>query len=328
MMGQTHLDVYAKRDDVRVVAVADSSPDRLAGNRSAQGNIDGQAQGGCDLSAARKYSDAYDLIADPEVDIVDLCVPTPLHRSLGEASILAGKHTLIEKPLGRTAKDAAALAQAAESAPVVSMPAMCMRFWPGWDWLRDVIHNGRFGTFKSLTLRRLTSLAPGPFYADGQANGGAVLDLHIHDTDFVYWCLGRPDAVSSAGYIGATGKIDHVHTTYRYTDGPMVIAEGGWSMQPGFGFEMQYLANFENATAKFDINAEHPLQLIEPGAESWAAVELPEAMGYTYEIDYFLTCIREGRPPQRVTLADAAASIAIVEAEVQSVGTGRPVTLK
>lgn len=319
MMGQTHLDVYAARDDVRVVAVADTDAERLNGLSVTAGNISGQSQGHADLAGVKRYTDAAELIADPEVDVADLCVPTPLHRPLGEASIRAGKPTLIEKPLARTSEDAEALAALAESMDVPCMPAMCMRFWPGWDWLRDAIQDQRFGRLRSLSLRRLTSLAPGAFYRDGQANGGAILDLHIHDTDFVCWCLGVPESVVSAGYVGATGMIDHVHTTYSYPDGPMVTAEGGWSMTPGFGFEMQYLANFENATARFDINQPHKLEVIERGHDAWSPIDLPDGMGYAYEINYFLGCVREGRAPKIVTLRDAAVGLRVVEAEVQSI---------
>ena len=84
------------------------------------------------------------------------------------------------------------------------------------------------------------------------ACGGAILDLHIHDTDFVQHCFGKPKAVFSRGYSRPTNAIDHVLTHYLYDDVPLVTAEGGWAMTPGFGFQMQYTVNFERATAVFD----------------------------------------------------------------------------
>ena len=69
MMGQTHLDVYAKRPDVRVVAISDRDPDRLSGKTRATGNVEGQAQGAFDLSQANGYAEGMDLIKDKDLAV-------------------------------------------------------------------------------------------------------------------------------------------------------------------------------------------------------------------------------------------------------------------
>lgn len=323
MMGSTHLDVYAKLEGVRVLAISDANPARLSGQESAGGNIEGQSQGGIDLSMARKYADGMELIADADVDLVDICLPTPLHRAFGEAALAAGKHVLIEKPLARTSEDAEALVEAAANAKGLAMPGMCMRFWPGWDWLAAAVAEGRYGAVRSAHFRRVTSHPGGPFYSDGEACGGALLDLHIHDTDFIQHCFGVPEAVSSRGYSVVTGRPDHVMTQYHYgQSGPMVSAEGGWAMAEGFGFEMQYTVNFEKATAVFDLAKDQPLKLIQNGKAE--AVELPAGMGYEHEIRYFIDCITQSRSPQRVTLRHGLTSVQIVEAEARSIASGKP----
>ena len=205
------------------------------------------------------------------------------------------------------------------------MIGMCMRFWPGWDWVKAAIDDQRFGRVRAAQFRRVTSHPGGPFYANGDACGGALLDLHVHDTDFVKYCFGMPEAVASVGYSHVTDKVDHVFTRYDYPDGPVVTAEGGWAMSPGFGFEMQFAVNFERATAKFDSANASPLTLFEPGHDG-RAVELVPGMGYEHEIGYFLDCIKRGQAPTRVTVADAAETMKIAEAEERSVArAGRPV---
>jgi predicted dehydrogenase len=328
MMGNTHLDVYAKRKDVRVVAIADADVDRLSGQAKAQGNVKGQAQGAFDLARVRRYTEGMDLIHDPKVQLVDVCLPTPMHRAYGEAALAAGKHLLIEKPLCRTAKDAFALAAAAQKAKTLAMPAMCMRFWPGWTWLKDAIADQRYGKCLAATFRRVAQ-HPGGFYINGEMSGGAILDLHIHDVDFVQWLFGVPAAVTTQGYSKTTGKPDHVLTQYEFADKDapkLVAAEGGWVMASGFGFNMAYTANFEQATAVFDFSAVHKLMLYQAGKQP-APVDLPDAMGYELEIAYFVDCIAKGRKPQTVTLKDAAQSVQIVEAEARSMRTGKRVTL-
>ena len=84
--------------------------------------------------------------------------------------------------------------------------------------------------------------------------------------------------------------------------------------------------NFERATAVFDLAADQSLRLIEGGVSQ--NVELPAGMGYEHEVDYLLRCIAEGRQPQTVTVAQAAESVRLVEAEASSIASGRRVALR
>lgn len=322
-MGCTHLDVYAKRDDVQVVAVSDLLPARLSGTERAAGNVKGQAQGGFDLNqpGLKKYDQGKKLIRDKSVDLVDICLTTPLHLEYARAALKAGKHVLVEKPLARTTRDAKKLAAAADAATGMAMCAMCMRFWPGWTWLKQAVSDQRFGAVQAAAFRRVASHPGGAFYANGELCGGALLDLHIHDTDFIQHLFGMPRSVSSIGYSKITGAVDHVLTRYQYDHVPLVVAEGGWAMAPGFGFTMQFTVNFDAATAVFDLAAAKPLMVYRPN-EQPQAVDLPPKMGYELEIDYFINCINSGRKPTVVTLADAARSVQIAEAEAKSVAAG------
>ncbi|MEM6852852.1 MAG: Gfo/Idh/MocA family oxidoreductase [Planctomycetota bacterium] len=326
-MGQTHLDVYAKLDGVRVAAVADLDEARLSGAEKAGGNIEGQAQAGFDLSdsSVKKYRDGLDLIADPEIHVVDICVPTPGHLPMGLASLQASKHTLIEKPLARTYEQALQLANAAEQAweqhRAVSMCAMCMRFWPGWDWLRDAVHDQRYGKVLAATFRRVAPFPGGDFYANGVASGGAILDLHIHDLDFIRHAFGPPEEVNSTGYSKITGQPDHVLTTFRYavghphlTENALVFAEGGWAMSDGFPFTMRYTVNFENATADFDLaRGDHSVHIYRDGQTETPDLPGAGAMGYEHELRYFLDCVRDGQQADRITLRDAVASLKVLD---------------
>jgi predicted dehydrogenase len=326
MMGLTHLDVYGARKDVRVIAIGDADPDRLSGKTRAVGNVQGQAQGGFDYAAVRKYSDAAALIADPEVDVVDICLPTALHHRFALAALKAGKHVLVEKPLARTAESAFEIASAAKRSKGICMCALCIRFWPGWSWLKDAIGAGTYGKVRAAKFRRVATHPGGPYYSDGKASGGAALDLHIHDTDFVHYLFGMPRAVFSRGYSQVSGAIDHLSTQYIFDDVPLVEAEGGWVMSPSFPFTMQYTVNFERATAVYDLASPQPLKIYRGGKEDPVALE--PGMGYAIEIDYFLDCIGRGTPPARATLESAAGSVKIVEAEVESVRVGKPVEIR
>ncbi len=326
MMGTTHLDVYSKHPGVEVFAVADIDPDVLRGRKTAAGNVKGQAAGGFDLAKVRQYDEGLKLIADPDVDLVDICLWTPLHVKYAKAALAAGKHVLCEKPMCRTAREAAALAAAAATAKGYYMTAMCMRFWPGWDWLKTAIAKRTYGKCLAAHFRRVTSPIRKPFYLDGKRCGGAILDLHIHDTDFVQYCFGVPEAVYSRGYSRPTSEPDHVLTHYLYPDVPLVTAEGGWAYADGFGFKMQFTVNFERATAAFDFDGKNNVTLTRPGQPA-EKVEVGDTMGYQHEIAYLIECIQKRRRPAIVTPADGVNTMRIVEAERKSVRTGRVVKL-
>ena len=212
------------------------------------------------------------------------------------------------------------------------MCAMCMRFWPGWTWLKDAIDKRTYGKVYSASFRRMATMPPGAFYINGQLSGGAILDLHIHDADFVQFLFGTPTSVFSRGYSKTSGQIDHIVTHYIYEDGetrgaPIVTAEGSWAMQAPYEFRMQFTVNFDKATAVYDLlRGDEPLLLYHDGKRE--AVELEKCMGYDKEIDYFLDCIERGERPGRVTIEDAANAIKLVEAEAKSVMTGKPVRVK
>jgi predicted dehydrogenase len=270
-----------------------------------------------------------ELIKDPGVQAVDICLPTPLHHKVTLAALEAGKHVLVEKPLARTSADAFAMAKAAEAAyaknKTIAMPAMCMRFWPGWSHLKKMVEEKEAGRVLAARFQRVATHPGGAFYKDAELSGAAALDLHIHDTDFVRFLFGTPKSVFTRGYSHVTGGIDHLVTSYQFDEVPLVTAEGGWAMSSGFSFQMQYQINFERATAVFDLNAAQPLMLYSDGAGEAKVVE--GTMGYLHEIKYFLECVAKGERPTTVTMHDAAEAIRVVEAEVESIRRGEVVGL-
>jgi len=159
--------------------------------------------------------------------------------------------------------------------------------------------------------------------------GGALLDLHVHDTDFINYCFGMPSAVFSQGYKGPSGGIDHVATHYIYDqsqNAPLVTAEGTWTMQEGYGFNMSYTANFEKATACYLLDVEETLTLFRSSYEP-EIIKLDEGMGYEFEIRSFVNDILSNKTININLLKQAAESVAIIEAEMVSIKSCSVVTL-
>lgn len=325
MMGGVHLDVYSRQQDVKVAAIADRIEDKRNGRARTALNLSAQQQGFTAYDAAQQFAEGIDLIHKADVDLVDICVPTPQHVDLAIAALKAGKHVLVEKPLARTSADGARLIAAAKESNKFIMNALCMRFWPGWSWLKDAIDSGRYGKVLAAQFRRCSSF-PGGWYSNADDSGGALLDLHVHDVDFIQYVFGLPRAVRSVGYSRETTGLDHISTQYLFDNVPFVTAEGGWAMAQEFGFNMQYCVNFEQATAIFDLSKSPVLQLCMRG-KGKTDVELQPGMGYDYEIRYLLDCIAGGKRPTQASVESAANAIRIVEAELRSVRENREVTI-
>jgi predicted dehydrogenase len=326
-MGITHIKAYRQIPDARLVAVCDAV--RLPVNgvlAGVSGNI--SSSDAIDLGKHIKtYQKLDDLLANPDVEVVDLCVPTPLHSPQAIAALKAGKHVVCEKPLARTSTLARDIVKAAKSAKGFFMPAMCMRFWPGWAWLKDLVADKTYGKVLTARFRRV-SAPPGwsrASYFKGGDSGGALLDLHIHDTDFVQFVFGRPQSVFSCGQSRFSGAIDHVVTHYKVRGGATVYAEGSWLLASGFN--MSYTVMFERATLDFDsARGAEALRLDEEGKPS--RVIKPQGVdGYVGELQHMIRSIQAGKRPTVVTAQDALSAVEICEAEEESVKTGRVVKL-
>lgn len=315
-MGCTHARAYqaAARAGYpcRLAAVCDPSAEKRSGQIAAGGNIatGESADRLFDAQNVRGYERPEDLLADRSVGLVSICTYTDSHVDLAIAALNAGKHVLVEKPIALDSASVRRLADATRSARTLCMPAMCMRFWPGWDWLHARIADRSLGSLRSVTFTRLGSgpTWAGDFYRDLARSGGALFDLHIHDTDFVYWCFGRPRTITSVG----DGM--HVTTLYGFESGPAhVVAEGAWDLAPKAGFRMRFLATFERGTAEFDINRTPWLAL--HTASATQDVELPAGTGYDWEIRHLVEQIAEGSRALRATMDDAVAVAELLELE-------------
>ncbi len=320
-MGRTHLGAYRAANELgfanELVAVCDSDPERRAGRAGGQGNLESNASDGrmFDPQIVRAYATPAQLFADEQVELVSICTHTDSHVELASAALKAGKHVLVEKPVAVNSTDIARLLEVAEAADTLCMPAHCMRFWPGWDYLKDCIDSGELGPVRSAVFRRLGSPpAWSPdFYASPERTGGALVDLHIHDADFVRHCFGAPERVTAAG------TIDHLTAIYHYPGGPAhVVAEGGWDHSAGFAFQVRYVVVFEHATLEFDL-ARSPRLTISRGGEV-SAVELPGGDGYVGEVCHLLSKVKHGARDLRVTLREAHELAVMLEDERQQLG--------
>src|SRR5688500_9511994 len=155
-MGRNHFNQYEKlKESATVVALCDKEADRRVGDwSSVGGNIADKTGSKRDLGNIKPYVEWQDMLADPKVDLVDICVPTFVHKQIATAALKAGKHVLCEKPMGLSVEDCDEMIAAAKSSKGRFMVAQVIRFWPEYVYLKRTIDGRALGELKALHLRR------------------------------------------------------------------------------------------------------------------------------------------------------------------------------
>lgn len=314
MMGKKHAEVYQQLSKVCIAGVVDTRGEALRESLCA-----------CGLGEVRLFADLASALEEEDFSSVDICLPTDLHRAMALQAFEAGKHVFCEKPIALSTEDACAMTDAARLADRQLMVGHCIRFWPDYVALKCLVDSGEHGQLLSLSLDRRTG-RPGSSVGDWTNKPerclGAALDLHIHDSDFLMYLLGPPASVVSQGLRDETGW-SSIATHYLY-DGCLVTAEGAWNYPVNWGFQMSYRAVFERAALDYDSRSGLALT---SGDAAPVALPVSPHDGYYHELAYFIECLERAEPVAISTGDQAAASLDLVLAEIESAASGRPISL-
>jgi predicted dehydrogenase len=336
-MGMIHYLAAAKLTGGRVVALCSRDPKKLAGDWTGiQGNF-GPKGSQMDLSEHARFEDIGELLADPRVELVDLCVPNDEHARLAIRALKAGKHVLVEKPIALTTRDADAMVAAARSSGKLLMVAHVLPFFPEFAFAAEAVRTGLYGALRAAHFKRVISRPDwSKGIADAARSGGAALDLHIHDTHFITLLRSVPRAVHARGVVEA-GAVVHLTTQYLYDDPNLTVsAVSGALSQAGRPFTHGFEIYLERATLAFEFanlggqgSVLTPLSVILPDG----TVECPQ-LGSGDPIDVFAEELA-------VAVASAAAEVVppalsgelarqalmICHAEIESVKTHQAVAI-
>jgi len=170
---------------------------------------------------ARAHGSAEALVADPEVDIVYIASPHPMHRDGALLALNAGKHVLIEKSITVNEAQAREIAELAEAKGLLAMEAMWTRYLPHMVRIREIIAAGTLGEVRSLQADHTQSLPLDPAHRINalELGGGALLDLGIYPISFAWDILGEPTTVQAVGRIIETGADSEVATVMTHPGG-------------------------------------------------------------------------------------------------------------
>lgn len=287
------------------------------------------------------YTDYHALLENPDIHVVNVCVPSGLHAQIGIDAARAGKHVLMEKPIALNLDDADALIEACEQAGVTLGVVLQNRFNPPMRDLRALVDSGALGRLMlgSATVRWYR---PQEYYEDGwhgtwAMDGGALMNQSIHHIDALQWLMGDVESVFAyAGTLAHRMEAEDVGVAVvRFKSGALATIEGSTITWPEnlegsvalFGergsVKVGGTALNRKILWKVEGQLEHERELL-----MHDTVDPPTVYGYSHreQIIEMATAIREGRQPSTHG-REARRSLALVCAIYESVRTRREVLM-
>jgi UDP-N-acetylglucosamine 3-dehydrogenase len=313
-IGAIHLSTYANMPEAEVVGVADARPEVAAAGAATVG--------------ARTYSSYEDLIASEEVDMLDICLPTAYHRDLALKAAREGKHVIVEKPLARNLEDAEAIIEGFSGDGGRLFVGHIVRFFPEYAKIKAMIDAGELGTIGVARTSRRSPFLLGwnDWYADWRISGGVMVDLIIHDFDFLRWALGEVERVYAKGVLGREyNRLDYALVTLRFACGAIAHVEGQWGYPGPFNYSIEVAGS--RALVTVDSTEPPSLQLLGGDLGSGESPDVVTGKSpFQTELEHFIHCAETGEESV-VEPKDAYEALRIGIATTESAMTGRPVTL-
>jgi predicted dehydrogenase len=183
-----------------------------------------------DLGLETAHGSYEELVSDPNLDIIYVATPHPMHAENAILAIEAGKHVLVEKSFTVNAAQARAIRDAATANGVFAMEAMWTRFLPSMLRIRQIVTSGQIGEVRTMeaTHQQYLPYERAPRLHEPELGGGALLDLGIYPMSFFHYILGKPDHISASATLTDLGVDEIIATTFDYSSGAKSVSLCGF----------------------------------------------------------------------------------------------------
>jgi len=337
-MGWIHYLAYKNVAGIELGAVCSRDPKKLAGDwRGIQGNF-GPPGEQVDLSAVSKYAEFEQMLADPNIDLIDICLPPDLHCEATLKALAAGKHVFVEKPMALTADECQRMVAAAGKAGKQVLVGHVLPFFAEYVYAREAIASGKYGRLIGGSFKRIISdpLWLKDFY-DPRKVGGPLVDLHVHDAHFIRMLFGQPTSVFSQGRMRGE-VVEYCNTFFQFADPSLVVsASSGVVNQQGRPFTHGFEIHLEKATLNYELawvageSSPRMLPLTVFDSDGKAIVpELPASgpiQPFEAEIAEVVRSIESGRPSDILGGALACDAVVLCHRQTDSVRLGKAVVV-
>jgi predicted dehydrogenase len=325
--GYMHTEVYKQFPDIKIAGIADIKGDRAKYLAEKTGTI--------------PFYSIDSFLSKPDITIIDLCIPTYLHKEFVLKIAESGKDIICEDPIALKIEDAEEMIKKCQEKKIRLMIGDIIRFWPEYSYLKKVYDTKRFGNLLSITFTRLSSkplLSADNWVLNNDYSGGPLLDIHIHDIDFLLYLTGKkPEKVYTAGK--KTDNIyEHIYTTYKFSDGIIANAECGWDLPRNYPSLTSFTGIFEKAVVEYNSRNKPSLIIYYADGKTdrplieTKTIQTPEGNtinlgGYFYKLRYLIEHTIANKPFQVVNSNNILTSLQIVSKEKESLETDKEVLI-
>ncbi len=283
---------------------------------------------------SRPVGSPDELYRQPDFEAVVICLPTFTRLESLRQAVAAGKHIFCEKPLALDSAMASAIQDLLRGYSKTVMVGQVLRFFWEYSNLRKMVLEGRIGQTGTIRLSRCVGYpGNGSWYSEESRSGGLILDLLIHDLDFLLWTFGEvkrvfAQTVKSQG----AANIDYALLHLQMKSGALAHLEGSWAHPVGSFRQTVELAgsggilSYDSAAAKsFDLQS-----TLEKEEMTGSRISLPETDPehdpYFLELKHFVGCLREGQPVQ-IPWQEALKACEVAFCAMESAKKGIPIQI-
>jgi predicted dehydrogenase len=313
-MGRLHASMYARIDGVQVTAVCDEDADC--------------AQTLADLAGAQCFQSFERMLAEADFEAVSITLPSYLHKPYTLQAARAGKHVICEKPIALNLEDADEMIRCCEENGVRLFVGHVVRFFPEYVHMKQDVDQGKIGR-PGVAHAKRGGPHPGnarPWFKAFDKSGGVIIDLMIHDLDYLRWTFGEVSSLYAMQHSDA--NIDYALVTLQFENGAIANVEANWGYPGPFHTKAEIAGSGGVVIADSLKSASLHIHKASPANAASPFVAVPESPGfhspYELELGHFVVCIRNNEEA-KVTPQDAYKALAIALAAVDSARSGKAI---
>ena len=296
-----HIPAWEAMEDAELVAICDIRTERME-----------------KYPDKRHYTNFEEMLANEELDILDICLPTYLHADYAVMAMEKGINVITEKPISLKEEDVERVYSTAEKNGVKFMVAHVLRFWPEYELFKEIYDTKRYGKLLSGSMTRLGCYPRWSWdgwMMDEKRSGLVPFDLHIHDLDFMVYAFGMPKVAHQ--FRAKLPDQDFMSIDYNF-GGFEIHSEASW-YKTCYPFKAQFRFQFEEALVTWEdgkfiiyLPDDEKIDLSQQAEGDTGSINLPKSDAYANEIIYFADCVKNNKPVEKIKPDELACVLSII----------------
>jgi predicted dehydrogenase len=262
-----------------------------------------------EFDAPNRHGSYQALVDDPNVDIVYVASPHPLHKEHSLLALNAGKAVLCEKPFTINAAEAREVIETARRKNLLLIEGMWSRWFPAMARLRELVREGAIGDVRMVQadFGFRAGVNPEGRLFNPALGGGALLDVGVYCVSFAAMLLGTPSRIEALATLGETGVDEQSAVLLGYPKGEIALLST--AIRTNTPQEATVIGT--DGHIKLPSPWWNPKTLVvKRGGQDTETLDVPyESNGFHYEAAEAMRCLREGKTESDVLPLDETVAV-------------------